>query len=86
MDGGVECRSQTAAIASGGDGGGKGARFEVDPLAATGFVTRAAKGREKRSATIQGAGKEIFDVEAKKHARTSEGMEDGSSRSGKEAL
>ena len=80
----MECRSQATAVI--GDGGGKGARSEVHPLAATGFVTRAAKGREKRSAPVQGVGEEICDVEAESHAGTSEGIEDGSNRCGKEAL
>ena len=84
MDGGVECRSHAAA--NNGDGGGKGARFEVNPLAATRTVTRNAKGRDKRSALVQGASEEICDVEAERHAGTSEGMEDDINRCGKEAL
>ena len=57
----------------------------MDPVATTGYVTRATKGRKGRSATVQGAGEEIRDVEAERHVGIGEGMEDGSYRRGKEA-
>ncbi len=84
MDGGVERRSQAAAV--GDDGGGAGASFEVDSLAAARHSSCAAKRREERDATVQGDGKEICDVEADGHVGVDEGMEDGSYGGRKKAL
>jgi len=51
----------------------------VDPVATT-------KGRKGRSAAVQGASEEICDVEAERHVGIGEDMEDGSYRSGEEAI
>ena len=58
----------------------------MDLVAATGFVTRTAKGRVRRSAPVQGPGEEICDVEAKGHVGFGEGLEDGNTRCGEKAI
>ena len=58
----------------------------MDLVATAGSVTRATKGRKGRSATVQGAGEEICDVEVERHVGIGEDMEDGSYRRGEEAI
>ena len=58
----------------------------MDRVATTMFVTRTAKGRERRSTPVQGAGEEICYVEAERHVGFGEGLEDGSNRRGEKAI
>ena len=58
----------------------------MDPVATTGSVTLTEKGRKWRSATLQGAGEEICDVEAEGHVGFGEGVEDRSNRCGKKVI
>ncbi len=55
-------------------------------VAATWSVTHIAKGRERRSAPIQGDGEEIRDVETERNVRAGEGLEDGNSRRGEKTI
>ena len=58
----------------------------MDPVAATGSVTRTEKGRKGRSTAIQGAGDEICDVEAEGHGGSGEGVEDRINRCGEKII